>query len=174
MAKLENHPSGWKIIKANFTIGKLINLTCNKITMSHGEIMVLPFSWQKSPYIAPIVKAGTGPDLCPAMRHYIQSRDSLFPLNPELWLKSDGTIPTQSWFINRLHSYFPSDIAGQSMRAGGATALAEAGASPELIRGAGRWSSAAFGRYVRKNPILLHALILGRTAYYDRPPSTLV
>jgi hypothetical protein len=117
-----------------------------------------------------IKKAGTGPDPCPAMRRYIQSRDSLFPLNPELWLKSDGTIPTRSWFINRLHTYFPNDIAGQSMRAGGATALAEAGASPELIKGAGRWSSAAFERYIRKNPILLHALILSGTSYYDRAP----
>ena len=40
-----------------------------------------------------------------------------------------------SWFLHRLSAYCPPDIAGQSMRAGGATALAEAGAPGKLIRG---------------------------------------
>ena len=37
-----------------------------------------------------------------------------------------------------------NSIAGQSMRAGGATALAEAGVPPQLIQAAGRWTSDTF------------------------------
>jgi hypothetical protein len=107
------------------------------------------------------------PDPTPIMDKYIKSRDILFPFHPQLWLKADGTIPLHSWFINRLRHYFGSHIAGQSLRAGGATALAEAGAVPELIKGAGRWSSTAFERYIRKNPVVLHALILSRSSHYD-------
>ena len=53
------------------------------------------------------------------------------------------------------------------MHTGGATALAQAGASSELIRGAGRWSSNTFKRYIRENIIVLHALILGRALHYS-------
>ena len=83
-----------------------------------------------------------------------------------LWLKSNGTILLHAWFIKHLRHYFGTDIAGQSLRAGGATAMAEAGAVPELIKGAGRWSSIAFERYIRKNPVVLHALILSRSSHY--------
>ena len=50
-------------------------------------------------------------------------------------------------------------IAGQSLHAGGANALAEAGAVPELIKGAGWWSSTAFKCYIHKNPVVLHTLV---------------
>ena len=118
-------------------------------------------------HIARIINA---PDPCPLMKRFVTSRDRLFPLHPQLWLRQNGTIPTRSWFLHRLSSFCPSDIAGQSMRAGGATALAEAGAPGELIRGAGRWSSDAFERYIWKNIIMLHALILGRSLHYSREP----
>jgi hypothetical protein len=107
------------------------------------------------------------PDPQLIMRRYICSRDQLFPLHPQLWLRNDGSSPTRSWFLHRLRQYCPSDIGGQSIRAGGATALAEAGAPGDLIRGAGRWSSNAFERYIRKNVIVLHALILGRALHYS-------
>jgi hypothetical protein len=116
-------------------------------------------------HIARIINA---PDPQPFMTRYVASRDRVFPLHPQLWLRSSGTVPTRSWFLRRLRSFCPPDIAGQSMRAGGATALAEAGAPGELIRGAGRWSSDAFERYIRKNVIVLHALILGRALHYSR------
>jgi hypothetical protein len=64
-----------------------------------------------------------------------------------------------------LRHYFPKEIAGQSLRAGGATSLAEAGADLETIRAVGRWSSTAFRIYLRKNPVLLHAVIFGRAAH---------
>jgi hypothetical protein len=115
-----------------------------------------------------MVKKITGaPDPHPIMDQYIKSRDVLFPFHPQLWLKSNGSVPLCSWFIRRLHHYFSAHIAGQSLRAGGATAMAEAGAEPQLIKGAGQWSSTAFERYIRKNPVVLHALILSRSSHYD-------
>jgi hypothetical protein len=107
------------------------------------------------------------PDPQPIMVRYILSCDQLFPLHPQLWLRADGSPPTRSWFLLRLRQYCPSEIAGQSIRAGGATALAEARAPADLIRGAGRWSSNVFERYIRKNVIVLHALILGRALHYS-------
>jgi hypothetical protein len=115
-------------------------------------------------HIAQIIGA---PDPKPIMASYIRSRDRLFPLHPQLWLRVTGVSPTRSWFLRRLKEFCPADIAGQSMRAGGATVLAQAGASVELIRGAGRWSSDAFERYIRKNVVVLHALILGRALHYS-------
>jgi hypothetical protein len=117
-----------------------------------------------------ITKIIGAPDPCPIMQRYISSRDQLFPLHPQLWLRTNGTSPTRSWFLRRLRQFCPPDIAGQSIRAGGATALAEAGAPADLIRGAGRWTSNAFERYLRKNVIVLHALILRCALHYSREP----
>ncbi|EIW75346.1 hypothetical protein CONPUDRAFT_159472 [Coniophora puteana RWD-64-598 SS2] len=69
-----------------------------------------------------------------------------------------GSLPTCSWFMARLRRLFPPSIAGHSMRAGRATALAEAGVPPDRIQAAGRWSSEAFKVYIRKHPALLAAL----------------
>ena len=118
-------------------------------------------------HIAQIINA---PDPQPFMKRFITLHNRLFPLHPQLWLRKIGTVPTRSWFLHRLSAFCPPDIAGQSMRAGGATTLAEAGAPGELIRGAGHWSSDAFERYIRKNVIVLHALILGRSLHYSRGP----
>jgi hypothetical protein len=96
---------------------------------------------------------------------YISSRDNKFPLNPELWLTSQGRVPTHHWFISRLRKFFPKDIAGQSLRSGGATLLAEAGADLDTIQAVGRWSSDAFRIYIRKNPVVIHAVLLGRPAH---------
>ena len=81
-------------------------------------------------HIARIINA---PDLQPLMTRFLTSRDRLFPLHPQLFLRSNGTVPTRSWFIHRLSTFCPPEIAGQSMRVGGTTALAEAGAPGELI-----------------------------------------
>jgi hypothetical protein len=107
------------------------------------------------------------PDPKPIMANYILSRDRLFPLHSQLWLHKNGLSPTQSWFLNRLRQYCSADISGQSMRAGGAPALAQAGASVELIRGAGHWSSNTFERYIQKNIIVLHELILSCALHYS-------
>jgi hypothetical protein len=92
-------------------------------------------------------------------RDYLTSRDSTFPLASPLWLTSTGTVPTRHFFMSRLHQYFSRDIGGHSMRAGGATSLAENGVPPSLIQFMGRWSSDAFFIYIRKNPTLIQALL---------------
>ncbi|EJD45971.1 hypothetical protein AURDEDRAFT_29697, partial [Auricularia subglabra TFB-10046 SS5] len=67
---------------------------------------------------------------------YLKSRDARFRFKPELWLRDDGSIPTYSWFRRRLAQFFPDNakIGGQSMRAGGATRLAELGATDDRIQ----------------------------------------
>lgn len=93
---------------------------------------------------------------------YLRSRDSLFPVSSPLWLTSRGTVPTRDFFMRRIRLYFTKDVAGQSMRAGGATSLAENGVPPSLIQAIGRWSSDAFLIYIRKNPVLVQALLFSR------------
>lgn len=91
---------------------------------------------------------------------YVKSRDAAFPHYPELWLRSNGSIPTRSWFISRFQRIFENrGFSGHSIRAGGATALALAGVSPDMIQGAGRWSSDKFRKYIRVHPFILQAMI---------------
>jgi hypothetical protein len=92
---------------------------------------------------------------------YLALRDQRFPLRAELWLKKNGSIPTRTWFLRILHHHLSGDIGGQSLRAGGATALAEAGIPPHMIQAIGRWSSETFQIYLRRHPVLLAALLYG-------------
>ena len=92
-------------------------------------------------------------------RDYLTSRDDRFPLFSPLWISHDGSVPTRNFFITRLRHFFDRDVAGQSMRAGGATSLAEHGVAPSIIQFMGRWSSDAFLIYIRKNPVLIQALL---------------
>jgi hypothetical protein len=100
-----------------------------------------------------------------AFLRYLRSRDNLFPLNPELWLNSQGCVPTRNWFLKHFHRFFCKDYAGHSLRSGGATSLAEAGVNPATIQAIGRWSSDTFRIYIRKNPVLLHALVFNQPAH---------
>ena len=61
--------------------------------------------------------------------------------------------------------FFANDVAGQSMRVGGATSLAENRIPPHLIQATGRRASAAFQIYIRKNPVLLQALLFGQAPH---------
>ena len=108
-----------------------------------------------------IVKKQQFSDLNPLaiFQRYLHSRDVNFPLSSPLWLTSNGSVPTRHFFITRLRHYFQKDVAGQSMRAGGATSLAENGVPPSLIQFMGRWSSNAFFIYIRKSPVLIQALL---------------
>ncbi|KAG1886336.1 uncharacterized protein F5891DRAFT_924561, partial [Suillus fuscotomentosus] len=65
---------------------------------------------------------------------YLLSRDSRFPLHPYLWVRWNGKSPTRSWFVRKMRAFFPKNVCGHSMRAGGATSLAAAGVSPDRIR----------------------------------------
>ena len=92
---------------------------------------------------------------------YLSLRDQRFPYRAELFLRENGTIPTRAWFLRILHQHLSGNIGGQSLRAGGATALAEAGIPPHLIQAIGRWSSEAFQIYIRRHPVLLAAFLYG-------------
>ena len=94
---------------------------------------------------------------------YLQSHDKLFPFHPQLWLHADGSVPTCGWFIHRLQQHFPSDIGGHSLRAGGATALAQAGIPPHIIQAISRWASNTFQIYICHHPVLLTALLFSST-----------
>ena len=94
---------------------------------------------------------------------YLTSRDRLWPLASPLWITENGQVPSRSFFTKRLRLFFDSSVGGQSMRAGGATSLAEHGIPPSIIQPLGRWSSQAFLIYIRKNPALIQAML-----YSDR------
>ena len=115
-------------------------------------------------HIAKIINA---PDPTEIMTQYMCLRDNLFPLHPQLWLRSNGFSPTWSRFLDWLHQFCPPEICRQSMHTGGATALAQAGALSDLIQGAGHWFSNTFERYIRKNIIVLHTLILSHALHYS-------
>ena len=112
-----------------------------------------------------VQKTTTPTDPYAPFSRYISSRDKKFPLHPELWLTSRGSVPTCHWFISGLRKFFPRNIAGHSLRSGSATSLAETGADLATIQAIGRWSSDAFRIYIRKNPVVIHAILLGRPTH---------
>ena len=101
----------------------------------------------------------------PHMQAYLQSRDALYPLLPALWLTSAGAVPTYSWFVGQLKQILGDDVAGHSLRSGGATDLAIAGVPDSAIQALGRWASDTWRIYVRKHPVIVHALIHGRSPF---------
>jgi integrase len=96
-------------------------------------------------------------DVFPWFQKYVIRRDKMFPFVPDLWLRGDGSSPTRSWFLNRLSEFFDKSVSGHSLRAGGATAMAEDGCPPLVIQLAGRWASDSFTTYIRKHPEILAA-----------------
>ena len=93
---------------------------------------------------------------------YLSSRDLLFPAASPLWLTSAGKVPTRSFFMSRFRVFFSKAYGGTSMRAGGATYLAQLGTSSSVIRAMGRWASDAWELYIRMHPTLLRALLQQR------------
>ena len=76
-----------------------------------------------------------------------------------LWLTYSGEVPTHAFFLSYFHLFLPKMFGGASMRAGGATYLAELGSPSQLIRAIGRWLSNAWEIYIRVHPTLLQALL---------------
>lgn len=105
----------------------------------------------------------------PIFIEYLSRRDNLHRLHPFLWIRESGFSPTRSWYISRLRRHFPSDIAGHSLRSGGATTYALAGMPDDRIQALGRWASDTFRIYIRKNPIFLQALINGGNVFPAGP-----
>ena len=87
------------------------------------------------------------------LQRYLTSRRRLGSPLPYLFLLANGRPPTKAWFLPILQHQLPNS-SGKSLRRGGATALAKAGAPPEQIQEAGRWSSDAWKIYVRDHPAL--------------------
>lgn len=100
----------------------------------------------------------------PFLLRYIKKRDTLFPWLPSLWIRSNGSLPTRSWFLRQLHHHFPPSISGHSMRAGGATALAAQGVPDDRIRILGRWSSDAYQLYLRQHVHIVTARLYQSTS----------
>lgn len=103
------------------------------------------------------------------MRRYVRARDTLFPMNPWLWITSDGSIPSRSWVLKRLRVFLGPSISGHSIRSGGATFLALNKVPDERIQAIGRWSSDAWKIYIRKHPVLLQSLVWGRPTFSVTP-----
>ncbi|GLB44848.1 hypothetical protein LshimejAT787_1801850 [Lyophyllum shimeji] len=81
-----------------------------------------------------------------AFKNYITSRDILFPLDVELWLCENGTIPTVQWFMDRLQTFFSVHVrpTTNALRAGGgATHIEEAGANVEAVKNV--WQASVSG-----------------------------
>lgn len=95
----------------------------------------------------------------PEFKAYLTSRDRLHPWQPALWLTERGDIPTRRWFLSRRRQANLQNVGGHSLRAGGATFFAAAGWPDDRIQALGRWSSDAFKIYIRKNPVVLQALL---------------
>ncbi|THH27792.1 hypothetical protein EUX98_g6401 [Antrodiella citrinella] len=98
---------------------------------------------------------------------YLTSRDSHFSFQPALWLTASGSIPTRAWFLARLRVLRDMggnlNVGGHSLRSGGATHFAVQGWPDDRIQALGRWSSDAFKIYIRKNPVVLQALLHNRS-----------
>ena len=90
---------------------------------------------------------------------YLASHDWSFTLQPALWLTASGQVPTHHWFIHRLHTTLPANVAGHSLCSGGATFFASLGWPDDRIQALGHWSSESFKIYIQKNPVLLQALL---------------
>lgn len=93
---------------------------------------------------------------CPlqTLMRYVVIRDTVFITNPFLLLRSNGYIPSRSWFMKRLHQVFGDERSGHSLRSGGATAYAQAGVRLEVIQRMGLWKSDAFETYIHGHPLL--------------------
>jgi hypothetical protein len=119
---------------------------------------------------------------------YLLLCNHAFHLRAELWLKENGSIFTRTWFLSRLRHLLSVDIGGQSLHAGGATALAEAGIPPHMAQAIGRWLSDAFQIYIHQHPVILAALLsryffmltiilhtfLSFSSFFSLPPSLIL
>ncbi|EKM60529.1 uncharacterized protein PHACADRAFT_82064 [Phanerochaete carnosa HHB-10118-sp] len=90
---------------------------------------------------------------------YLSSHNSLFSMQPMLWLTECGQVPTCRWLLSCLHDVIPdSDIMGHSLCAGGVTFFASIGWPDDCIQALGCWSSQAFWIYIPTHPIVMQAL----------------
>ncbi|EJD54802.1 hypothetical protein AURDEDRAFT_36689, partial [Auricularia subglabra TFB-10046 SS5] len=72
----------------------------------------------------------------PTMGRYLDSRMTLphTRVHTALFVRECGSVPTRSWFLSYFAANFDADIAGHSIRSGGATDLALRGVPDTLIQ----------------------------------------
>jgi hypothetical protein len=111
-----------------------------------------------------LILPNEGPaDPIATVAQYCLLRDRQFPGAADMWICSGGEKPRRGWFIRKLRGFEIGDVAGHSLRSGGATTLAENGVRLEIIQALGRWSLDAFRSYICLHPIILHYAILRNT-----------
>ncbi len=78
-----------------------------------------------------------------------------------LWVTAAGSVPTRTWFMKKPATNIPRQENRRTIDASrGCYPISQSKAcSRTLYRRVGRWSSAAFKIYIRKNPVILQALI---------------
>lgn len=139
----------------------------NSLTMSPTQISFrLPYHKADRFYRGNIISIFPNPTPANPVvitEQYVASRDNLFTHSTDLWIRSDGSRPRRNWFMSRLRQLCGPSVGGHSIRAGGATALAELGVPLHLIQATGRWSSEAFRIYIREHPLVLHNLTSNST-----------
>ncbi len=112
-----------------------------------------------------------GPDATRALREYMTARPG--PVTPEspLFAWKDGTPLQHSVLVARAEDLIKQTIgmptdrktgkqySGVSFRAGGATALGEAGVPDRIIQELGRWKSFTYAQYVHTSEELLSCIL---------------
>lgn len=153
------------ILRISFQFSK-----CKRFACYH-----LPYSKSDSSFLGTeiIIRNFENTSACPIklLMSYLRVRDTNFISSRPLFITSNGSQPSRSWFLSRFHTFFSKSFSGHSLRSGGATALAQAGYSLDDIKSAGRWSSDAFLIYIRghvalrlpknKNNIIGHSSHVG-------------
>lgn len=98
----------------------------------------LPFSKTDSYFGGTLVIIPPRPTAktCPLqlLMKYVVVRDSAFVVNPFLLIRSNGYMPSRSWFMKRLKEVFGDERSGHSLRAGGTTAYAQSGVRMEVVQ----------------------------------------
>jgi hypothetical protein len=100
------------------------------------------------------------------LKAFVHVRDSIHGARRALFLREDGSHPTQAWFDAKLFSFVDRSFGGHSARAGGATYYAALGLSESVIMALGRWSSKAWTIYIRDNPCVRAALQLAAIRFH--------
>ena len=72
------------------------------------------------------------------MHEYVIKHDRYHGARPALFICADGSVPTRSWFDNKIFTVLSRDFGGQSPRAGAATYYASLGLPESIIQAIGR------------------------------------
>jgi len=82
------------------------------------------------------------------MHEYITHRDHLHGACPALFICTDGSVPTRSWFNRKFFALLDSNFGGHSLHVGAATYYASLGLSESVIQALSHWSSQAWKIYI--------------------------